>query len=199
LWVIALEVIGGLLLLGILIMLVPFDLAWRVEVYGKPKYHLEWTWLFGLLSREIKARRRAPPGKPPPKKAKRANILKRVRTVFRFLRVKGLAKQVLRWLKETRRSFRVRNLEAELEIGLDDPADTACLFLFSGPLNRLLNCIRPYSVKIHPSFVEPAFSGYCRGQIRVYPVLLVPPTLRFVFSLPAFRLIRELVIWRRKK
>lgn len=203
-WVIVVAVIGGLIVLGILILSIPFGLVWQVEISEVTRYTLKWYWFFGLLGREIKPGKRAPRKKPPakapqkkkPRRFSVTNIKKMIQMARMgpdYLRIRGLVRQIMLLAKRIWRCLKIEKLEAELIIGLDDPVDTFHLFTVTEPVNRLLDHFQPYPIRIWPSFYETTLEGYTAGRVKIYPVQLIPPILGFVFSMPALRLIRKLI------
>jgi hypothetical protein len=198
-WIIVVSIIGGLIVLGILVLSVPLDLAWQFEIYEKARFHLQWRWLFGLVGRELKSRRQPSKKSSTHGKFNLTKTLQSLRTGAEFLRVKGLLKQLVRFLKRSFRCFRIKHLEAEFNIGLDDPAETFYLFALTEPVNRILEFTQPYPIRVQPSFVEPVFEGFFQGNLRVYPVQLIPPVLQLIFSAPTFRVIRKAILLRWRK
>ena len=205
-WIIVVAIIGGLIVLGILLLSIPFDLVFRMEFYEKRKFELRWAWFFGRLSRDIKpGKRKLEKRKTEKPRARRKfgliRTLQRIRTASGYLQIKGLIAQSIRFMKRVFRHIRIKELEAELNVGLDDPSENFYLFAITEPFNRLVNNIQPYPVSIHTSFVGPVFEGYAHGSVRVYPIRLVLPVAQFIFSPPVFRLIRKLVAarWKRNR
>jgi hypothetical protein len=200
-WIIVLAVIGGLLLLGIILLLIPLDLSWQLEVYGKPRSRLRWAWLFGGISREIKPGQRAPQKEKTQRKIGISQVIKGIRIFLDFLRIKGLINQLQKFMKGAFHSIKIRDLEAWLHVGLDDPAETFYLFAATEPINRIFDYTLPYPVHIQPAFEEAVFEGYFNGAIRVYPIRLIPPLAQLVFSAAAFRVVRKVVVyrWRRSR
>lgn len=200
-WLIAVVVIGGLIALGILLLSIPFDISFRLEVGSETHFNLKWAWLFGLVSRDFK---RVKSVRQKKRAFRRrfdiAATLRSVRTGRELFRINGLMRQLGRLMKRLFRVIRIRNLEADFLVGLDDPAETFYLFSFTEPLNRLLSYVQSFPVSIHPSFIEPVFEGYARGNLRLYPIRTVPPLIQFVFSPPGFRLIKNAAVmrWKRK-
>jgi hypothetical protein len=198
-WIIVVSVIGGLFLLGILVLSIPLDLEWRFEIYGKAQFHLRWSWLFGILEREFKSRRQ------PSKKTKSRGkfnfnkTLERLRKAGEFMYIQGLLKQLVRFAKRSFRCLKIKHFEAEFNVGLDDPAETFYLFALTEPVNRILEFTQPYPVRVEPSFIKPAFEGYFEGNVRLYPVQLIPPALQMIFSSPTFRVIRKVISLRWRK
>jgi hypothetical protein len=198
-WIIIVSVIVGIIILGVLILSIPIDLSWQLYIQGKPRFSLRWSWLFGLISREVKARRR-PSGKE--KVRRKFGITKAIRgmrTAYEFLGIKGFKNQSMLLIKRVIHCFKIKKLEMEIYVGLDDPADTFYLFALTEPINRLLDYAQPYRVAIRTSFAESIFEGYSNGQLRLYPIELAPPLMQFIFSAPAFRLLKKVISNRWKK
>jgi hypothetical protein len=194
LWVIA--VIGGLLALFIFLLWVPLDFILNAEVYERPKFQLKFSWLFGLISREIPGQKRKPArGR---EKRRRSSIA----TVFKVLGTRGLPGRIKTLVKEVLSCFRFRDIVADFQVGLGDPADTGLLFAVLGPASVFLGSSHSHQINIQPSFGDDVvFEGYSRGRVRLRPVRLVPPVTKFVFSLPAARAAWAIVSgkWQRKK
>jgi hypothetical protein len=194
-------VLASLALLIVLVLTVPLDGVWRVDIYGRLRFSIRLAWLFGLLSKEVKKRQKEPAeGKETlevkPRPAKKMTA----RNIFRILRTKGLLKQLVTFLKEILSCFRIKKLEADLTVGFDNPADTGLLFAFIGPTLLFLKPPPPHQIRVQPSF-DPTCQGYLSGTIRLQPIHLVPPLLKFTFSLPTIRAIKTLVLtkWKRRQ
>ncbi len=199
-WVVA--ILAGLAGLVILVLCVPLDMAFRVDVYGKPKLRLRLVWLFGLVSKELgrekkRAREKKEVLKEKPKKKRRA----RSGTIFKILRVRGLLAQFKSLLRGVIRSFRISQLEANFRVGLDNPADTGFLLAVIGPATLFLNRSFPHRIRVQPSFTEAVFEGFSSGNLSLRPIQLVPPIVRFVFSLATIRVLKVLALtkWKRKR
>jgi hypothetical protein len=202
LWLIAIIIIGGLIVLGILLLSIPFDISFRLEIGSEAHFNIKWSWLFGLIRRDLK---KAKPGRQKKRSVRRrfdiAATLRSVRAGGEFFRINGLMQQFGRLMKRLFRSIRIRDLEVDFLVGLDDPAETFYLFSFTEPLNRLLSYVQSFPVSIHPSFIEPVFEGHAWGYLRLYPIRTVPPLLQFIFSPPGFGLIKKATAmrWKRKE
>lgn len=161
-------------------------------------------WFFGLVSKKITKRRKKPKeekriaeGKRKPKKRKI-----KARTIFKILRTRGLLGQIKRLLRDILKCLKIRDLRANFRVGLDDPADTGLLLALIGPAIFFLGSSRVHEIRVQPSFEDEAvFEGYLRGAVRLVPIQLVMPLLRFVFSLATLRVVKILVLtkWKRKK
>jgi len=201
LWVIA--VLASLVGLIILVLCVPLDTTFHVDVYGRPKLNVRLTWLFGLVSKEVKRGEKKPEEKKKPAKEKPEKKRKiGFKTVLKILQTKGLTKQVKNLVKGILTQFRIRNLVANFRVGLDNPADTGLLFALVGPATLFLNSLTTHEVKVQPVFSEGAvLEGFSYGNVRLRPIQLVVPLLKSAFSLTTIRVMKTLVLskWKRKK
>jgi len=201
LWVVA--ALASLAVVLILFLLVPVDMVLRVDVHGRPKFQLRFAWLFGLIHKEVTGgkKKAAEKGKVVEGKRKARKKTGGIRNIFEMLRVKGLVKQFKNLLKDIFSSIKVRDLVVNLRIGLDNPADTGLLFAFIGPAVLFLNPPFPHQIRVQPSFEEAVFEGYSYGKVKMQPIQLVVPFLKFILSLAALRTIKTLVLsrWKRKK
>jgi len=199
LWVVA--ILAGLAGLVILVLCVPLDMAFRVDVYGRPKLRLRLVWLFGLVSKELSREKKKAEEKKvlkeKPKKKRRA----RFGAIFEILKVRGLLAQFKSLVKGIVRSFRISQLEADFKIGLDNPADTGLLLAVIGPATLFLNRSFPHQIRVQPSFTEAVFEGFSSGNLSLRPIQLVPPLVRFIFSLATIRVLKILALtkWKRKR
>jgi len=203
LWVIA--VIASLAVLIFFILWVPLDLALHADVYGKPKFRLRFSWLFGLVSREIAGEKKKPTEKRKEVKGKKKRRWGDARTILSILRTKGVLRRLKELLKDVFSCLKFRDLVADFKIGLGDPVDTGLLFAFIGPATAFLGSSRRHQIRLEPSFSEDAvLQGYSQGTVRLRPIQLAPPFLKFAFSLTALRIARTLISsrwkrWKRKK
>ena len=196
--------LSSLVILIILVLCIPLDLVVRVDVYGRPRFGMKLAWFFGLVRKEIgKGEKKAEEEKrvvePKPKRRKRGVG---VGTIFETLRTRGLLRQVSRLLRDVLGCLKIRDLAANFTVGLGDPADTGFLFAFIGPATFFLGSSFPHRIRIQPSFEDEAVcEGYLCGTVRVVPIRMVTPGVRFAFSLPAIRIVKRLVVakWKRKK
>lgn len=193
-WVII--TLASLAVILVLILCVPLDLVLRADVYGRPKFRLRLSWLFGLVSKELTGRKKPKEKKVIEEKRKPRKRMKDAKAIFAILRTRGLLKQIKRLLRDVLSSFKIRDLGADFRVGLGDPADTGLLFALIGPATVLF----PHGIRVEPSFEDEAvFEGYSYGTLRLQPIQLVTPFVRFVFSLATLRVIKKLVLtkWRK--
>lgn len=188
----------------VLVLCVPLDIEPRLDVYGRPKFRMRLAWLFGLVSKEVGKGKKKPEEKKKvvtgKRKAKERG--RRARTIFEILRTKGVLRQFKGLVRDILSRLKIRDLAVDFRVGLDNPADTGLLFALIGPATFLLDSSRVHQIRVEPSFEDEAvFEGYLYGVVRLWPVQLVVPFLRFVFSLATIRVVKILVVskWKRKK
>lgn len=198
-WVIV--VLVSLAVLITLFLCIPLDLVFRANVEGRPKFNLRLKWFFGLVSSELRQTRKKPEEKKVEYEGKPGDWPHRLRVTFEILQTKGLLKQLRSFIKRTIRRIKIRELTANLKVGLDNPADTGLLFAFIAPLNLAINYFLPHPIKIQPSFTGESFiTGYLYGEVRLWPIQLAASLIAFAFSLPTLRVAKKLVLykWRRR-
>ena len=180
-----------------LVLCMPLDMVLHADVYGKPKFRLRFSWFFGLVNKEVTRQEKEVKGKRKPGKRNRKSS-----HVFKILRVKGLLRQFKNLIKDILSCFKIGNLEVNFRLGLGDPADTGLLFALITPATLLLSSSFPHQIRIEPSFADEAvFEGYSHGKVRLRPIQLIPPLLKFVFSPATLRTVKMLVSrkWKRGK
>lgn len=194
----AITVLVSLAALLVLLLCIPLDLALRFDSDRRPKFSMKLVWLFGLVRTE--ARRQKPAEKEviaerKPKLGEQENV---IRVIFKVLRTKDMPGQITHLLRSIFRHLKIRDLVANLKIGLDNPADTGLLFALIAPLSLFASFL-PYQIKIEPSFTANFFlQGHFSGVIRTQPIHLVGSFIGFVFSLPVVRAVKTLALskWR---
>jgi hypothetical protein len=194
LWVIVALV--SLIILIILALCIPLDLIFQINISESPSFGLRLLWLFGLVHRDLKKSKEEKPEKK--EKITRGQAKPRCRiktsTVYQILRTKGLFTHLRRLLVNIFKSLKIKELAANIKLGLENPADTALLFALLGPLYFLLNKL-PYEINVLPSFDgDIALEANLHSIIRLWPILVILALLRFVFSVPAIRISKTLIL-----
>ncbi len=199
----AIVTLVSLTLILTLVLCVPLEMTLQADLRGKPKFRLRWSWFFGLVSKDMAKKDKKPgdKGKMAGKKHISGKGKRRFGDMLEVLRTRGLPGQFKRLLKESLGSLKVRDLTADLRVGLGEPADTGLLFAFAGPAVFWFNSCTPHRIRVRPSLAdEGELEGYSQGVIRLRPIRLVVPFLRFVFSIATARLVKKLVMkWIRKR
>jgi len=194
----------SLILVITLVLCVPLDVVFDLEVYGRPKFRMRLTWLFGLVSKELRRGRKKPEEEARLIEAKRKRRERRITagTIFKILRTKGLLRRLKRLVKDVLSCIKVRELRVNFRVGLDNPADTALAVGPIGVATVLLRSSCPHKIEVWPSFDgEAVLEGYSHGELRLWPIQVVVPFVRFAFSLATIRAVKILVSakWKRKK
>ena len=199
----AIAAIVSLAVLITLLLCVPLDLVFRTDIDGKPRFSMRVIWLFGLVSHEVRRKKKKPEEEGAIEhKQKRQDWIWRIRVTFEVLRTKGLLRQFVSLVKRICRHIKIKELVANFNVGLDNPADTGLLFAFIAPANLLLRYFSPHQIKIEPSFAgDTIIEGHLYGAVRVRPIQLAAPAMGFAFSLPTLRAMKKLVLskWKRKE
>lgn len=204
----AIVILASLAVLIILVLSVPLDVVFHVDVYDRPKLRMSLAWLFGLVSKEITGgKQKSKEEKDKEKEAVKEKPKSRkkgpgARTITEILRTRGLVGQIRRLLTGILRNPGLKDFMADFRVGLGDPADTGLLFAVIGTAPLFLGSRFRNKVKVRPSFEDEAvLEGSLNGTLRLRPIQLFPPVLRFVFSLPTVRMVKILVLskWKRKK
>ena len=193
-WVIA--TLAGLVGLIILVLCVPLDAVLSMDASGRPKFRLRLVWLFGLISKEVSREKK----KPEEKLKKKRGI--GFRNTLKILRTRGLPGQLKDLVRSLLGQLKIKELAANLKLGLHNPADTGLLFALIGSTTPFLSLPSQYQIRVQPSFYdETVFEGHLHGVLRLRPIRLVGPFMRLVFSLAALRVVKILVLskWKRKK
>lgn len=186
-WAVVLLVLAGLAALTAFVLWIPVDVTARLEADGAPRFGVRLRWLFGLVTRELTARRmpREKIEEEPAKAERRKPGLRRgwkgIRSLLSLLRTKGLLSRLVRLVKEFFHCFRVNELRIDLRVGLDNPADTGLLFAVIAPVN-FIPASRNRQVRVQPAFEDAALEGYAYGTLRLRPIRLVPPLAKFTLS-----------------
>jgi hypothetical protein len=202
LWIIA--ALASLTVLIVFTLSLPLDLIVHVDIYGRPKLRMRLSWLFGLVSKEIAKKEKKLKDKKKVATGER-NFRDRgpkAGTILEILRARGILRRIKLLLKGILRLLRIENLVADIKVGLGDPADTGLLFAIIGATTYFLGSYFPNRIKVQPSFADEAvLEGSLYGTLRLRPIQLIPPLLRFAFSLPTIRVAKILVVtkWKRKK
>lgn len=181
----------------IAILSIPIDIVCRIEVYEKPKFRIRLNWLFGLLKKDIRAKKKPVKKK---KKHKPREGRKWLWAAFRIIRIKGMLKNLWRLVKRILKSFKINELRMNCKVGLDDPADTAFLLGIINVSRLFWKPSFPHEVNIQPDYEGQVFlEGYTHLTVRVIPIQIIVYLLRFLFSWSSIKAIRILVVTKWEK
>jgi hypothetical protein len=167
-------------LLGLLA--VPVDLRFAVGPTARPR--LELAWAFGLWRGELQGRRGSVRRRSRGRWSEAAAWARAWR--------EGLGERLPRLLRSLRRGVRVRELRLRARVGLGDPADTGLLVGWAAPLLAMARAAPRLDLHLEPDFAREILEGEARGELRAFPLLVLPPLLRFALSSSTVRGVRAL-------
>ncbi len=195
--------LASLAVLIILTLCVPLEAALTLNIPARPGFQLRLVWLYGLLSKELSRGRAKPEKKEKPRKERpKKKGGPDFSTILKILRTRGLLRKTMVLVRDLLRQFRFRELSLNLRLGLTDPADTGIVLAMVSATTPFLNLPDKYQFRLEPAFSDGfTFDGRLHGVIRVQPIRLSWPLLKFIFSLTTFRVIKTLVTsrWKRRK
>ena len=217
----ALYIVAGIVFFLLLVFSIPVDIAFDVGGPVAARSRMRLGWLFGLLGKEFgrsgknrteqmgndRAQRRlaqvavAPVEldgieEPKERASKRKKKKRSAKPFFSLLMTKGVARGLLKLSRRVISSVRVRDLEASLRIGLDDPAATGMLYSALWPVIVPLTYDSSANLRMELSFDEPVLDLTARGRIRVFPIQMVWSVLLFVLSPAGLRATKRMVMRR---
>jgi hypothetical protein len=200
--VLALYIIAGILLVIALGLAIPVDLVFDFKTSGGGKAVLRVEWLFGLVGKRLLPRKK--PEKPAkvkkPKKDKRRD-LRSVLSYTALVRARGVVPAFIKLVRRMAGSFHIHQLNVDLRLGLDDPADTGIVFGVLWPVFTLPVTLGFTTLRMNPVFDGLTFEVAFAGKVRVFPAEIMTHVLRFVFSLAGLRLIKAMAVlqWKKRK
>jgi len=199
LWI-AIIVIGSLIILFLVLLSLPLDVVARLEVADRLEFKAGFRWCFGLVHKDFERKKPAEETKKEKKKwwRRRPPDLRRFTGV---LRNGGFLRSLRLFVIGCLRQLHFRELQAHFRVGLGDPFETGMMFAFLAPAVLALDNIPSERVQLRPSFSLDGIYGEASGQVRVFPVRLIPPLLRFVFNLSTLKALKAMAAgrWKKKK
>jgi len=192
-------------ILGIIVLLlcIPVEITFRVDAHRRIEFSARVRWLFGLISRKIGEKEKKPAEEKVTRETEGVPVAKTKRKmILRVLRTRGMVRQSIRLLRDTMARLRLLDIGIDVNVGLDDPADTGLLFGLLAPAVLLLGLGYERQVRVHPVFASgTVFEGYSYVDLRLWPIHVVLPLMRFSLSKSAICALRVLLVskWRKEK
>lgn len=194
--------IAGILTLLVLLLAVPFDVAFRLRGMQEFSGQVTVGWLYGLLRFRIPVNDASKPRKPrKPRTAAGRRTWKRGRKstgggkgrdFFSVLRRADFRREIYRLVKDICRAVDLHELGFRMRLGLGDPADTGRLWAFVGPLNAAAQSLRNARIVIEPEFMEAVIEFDTNGRFRIVPLRFLALAVAFALSVPSRRAWRTL-------
>ncbi len=180
----ALYIIAGLVFILVVLLCIPVETSVRVDTDSGQKFNLRVSWLFGLINKNFGRRKSKPPFKARSASKKRKILIRPgLSLISKGFSAANLIRQLKKLAVDIYRQLTIREISGELLVGLEDPEYTGLLFAIIGPANALLNLHPRYDVNIRPIFDdEDIFEGNLNGTIKIQPIKLVVPVVRFASS-----------------
>jgi hypothetical protein len=174
-----------LIALIVVALSIPVDFVFKFDTSEFHLKHFRVRWLFGLF--EFNLHKPSGKGKTVARLRKRARK-RSPREILKILQVEGLFGQMRKLLANVFKSIRIKQLNADITIGLEDPVYCGYLFALAAPVNHLLG-MTPYRVAINPVFEgQLILQLSAEGCVRAYPIRLLGAVLAFFFSAPAWKI-----------
>lgn len=182
--IIVLAVILGLVALVLFLLWVPIDIVLQLQTEGNHHFTVRSVWLFGLINKQFAPMRRQPRpvAEPPSKPVQRTSLKGRLKVAVMMWRNRRLLPRLVDLGKELISRFKIKSLDINLRVGLDNPADTAMLFGIVGAIIYAFPASLLRRINLLPIFTEPALEGYAYGIFTVHPIELIPPLIKFASS-----------------
>jgi len=189
--VLALYIIASVMLFIILMLSIPVDMTFDLATREHDKAKIRIGWLFGLVGKDIRARKKK---KPKAKERRKRGI----KSFLPLLRIKGLPEKVLKLVRQIFGCIRIKQLDVALRVGLDDPLDTGMLCSVLWPALIPPSPSDTVRLKLEPVFNQFAFEASLQGWVRLFPIQLVWLLVSFGLSPTGLRLFKLMVVSRWK-
>lgn len=189
----ALYIIAGVILFIVLMLSIPVDIKFDLATHEHAKAKIRIGWLFGLVWKDIRARKKKKPKEKPKKRSKRG-----IKSFLPLLRIKGLVGKILKLIRQILGCLKIKQLDVTSRVGLDDPFDTGMLCSVLWPALIPPNPSGKVRFRLEPVFSESAFEASLQGWVRLFPIQLVWPLVSFVLSPTGLRLLKLMVVSRWK-
>lgn len=183
----ALLIVIGLVLFIIFLLSLPLDLSFDCDVREEFRSRVR-IGLFGLVWRQVSEKRRS-------RDRRKQHSLK---PLMSMVKTNGVPVRLQNLIRRIPTCVKVRQLEADFRIGLDDPVDTGMICSLLWPFLGAFGPV-PMRVKLQPSFCEPALEGVVSGTIRLSPIKIVSLFSAFACSRTGLRTTRTAIAaWKRR-
>jgi len=162
------------LLAVILLLAIPITLDFRISWPRAPRRDVELGWAFGLVHLRVPVGRAT--GKEGTTAEKSRARRSKPRRKWRFgslVRHKPFRRRITRFAANLWRAVHKKDLELDVRLGLDDPADTGQLWAFVGPVSGILADSREARIRIKPDFTEEILQLNGSGRIRIVPLQVI--------------------------
>lgn len=180
----------ALILLGMVLLLAaPVEIAFNIEHDEASRSDISLVMLFGIIRIPLVGHsgkeRRKKTARTHRKKTKRRGN----RKVMSLARNADFRERFFNYIRGLLQSMKIKTLDVQVKLGLDDPADTGRLWGVVGPLASVLAESRTARIRIEPEFAGEVFSLQSHGRISVTPLRILSNSLYFFLSPQVIRVI----------
>jgi len=188
--VLALYIIAGIILFIILMLSIPADIKFDLATHEQVKGRIRIGWLFGLVGKDIHARKKK---KKPKERRKRG-----IKSFLPLLRITGLSGKITKLVRQIFGCLRIKKLDVALRVGWDDPFDTGMLCSVLWPALIPPRPSGTVRFQLEPVFSQFAFEASLQGWVRLFPIQLVWLLISFALSPTGLHLLKLMVVSRWK-
>ena len=185
------SVLGGMAILMVIALSIPIGAAFCIDTSTNPQFQVKMSWLYGLVKwKSGLSQYRVG------KENKKKRLVVSQRTLLKIVTTRGFMEKTIGLVWSVFRRIRLKELKIDLNVGLDDPADTGMFFALVGPVLPLVNLPRQCHVNVEPSFQEATIDGKALVSFSILPISLAVPFMKFIFSKQVLRVGRIMFISR---
>ncbi len=193
----------GIIAVPLLLLAVPIHIEYSHDTRARQKSKMRIMWLFGLVRiRSIpsgegkgwgarfaasRVKEKTERHKPPRQKSKSSKVL------LAIITSEGLLRHLFKLLYELLSVAKIKELQARVRFGLDDPADTGRLYGLLAPAFSILYAIPRVDFSAIPLFDRTGVETDIQARIRVVPIYYIKAVLLFVFTKESLRAARTAV------
>lgn len=175
--------LAALLAVVLVLLAVPVDVRGRMAAEAALSWSVQIRWLFGLLRFERSSAPRRPAERAPAVPTEAALAGGRGRRAGRgpprFIAEPAVWRRALRLLRSSLRGLTLRRVDAQVRFGLDDPADTGCLYGMLVPALMLVQSRTSGRVAVAPDFERAGLAGRAAAELRIVPLRVLAPVASF--------------------
>ena len=162
-----------ILLLVIALLAVPLRLDFSLSRHEAVEGDVSLQWLFGLarvkLSTAESQRGNEAQRRVAPSHKRGASSL----NISRALRQKPFRSRLIRFVRDIWHAIRREDFWLNLQLGVEDPADTGQLWAILGPLSGMFFASKDADITIVPDFIDSGFQFEGSGTVRLIPLQLL--------------------------
>lgn len=175
----------GFLLFVLILLSIPVDLGFYLKKNERLEYRAELCLLYGLVTIDMTKQDRKTRKSILPKKQKKEKNLQ----LSSLAKSKRFIELLMRLVRDLFHDLQIKELRMHWHFGLGDPADTGML------LGLLQPILLPWeNATLSADFQEAVLEGYCKVQLRIFPIRILGYMLAFLFSGETIRVIKNALI-----